>query len=237
MRIPRLIDLTHTLDEKTPYWSTQERFERTQLAHGRSDAGIWYSNFCFRSGEHCGTHMDAPIHFAEGKQSIEQLPLSQLIGPAMKISVAAVCESNRDYCISTTDIVTWESRFGRIPNGAVVLFHTGWSRYWGDRAGYLGVTDEAAARFHFPGISRDAAELLASERRIAMVGIDTASFDHGPSRDYHAHQVFCGAEIPGIENVAGLEELPETGFLVLALPMKIAGGSGAPCRIVALLDP
>ena len=237
MKIPRLIDLTHTLDEKTPYWSAEEKFERTTLAHGRNENGIWYSNFCFRSGEHCGTHMDAPLHFAEGKRSIEQLPLSQLIGPAVKISVASACESDRDYCISARDILAWESRLGRIPEDAVVLFHTGWGRYWEDRARYLGAAGEDSAQFHFPGIGRDAAELLAFERRIAMVGIDTASLDHGPSRDFASHQVFCGAEIPGVENVAGLEELPDSGFLVLALPMKIAGGSGAPCRIVALVDP
>ena len=236
MKIPRLIDLTHTLDETNPYWSDEEKFERTVLSHGRTDTGIWYSNFCFRSGEHCGTHMDAPIHFAEGKRSIEQLPLSQLIGPAVKISVALACEKNSDYSVSVPDILVWESRFGRIPQGAVVLFHTGWGSYWRDRMRYLGMDGHDPEQVHFPGIGRDAADLLASERRIAMVGIDTASLDHGPSRDYPSHQILCGAEIPGVENVASLEELPESGFLVLALPIKIVGGSGAPCRIVALLD-
>jgi kynurenine formamidase len=236
VKIPRIVDLTHAFDENSICWSADEKFERTPLAYGRYHAGIWYANFCYRSGEHCGTHMDAPIHFAEGKRSMEQIPVAQLIGPGVKISVADACSRDRDYRLQAADILAWETRLGRIPDGAIVLVHNGWGRYWEDRAAYLGSAGNNPADFHFPGIARDAAQLLAAERRIAMVGIDTASLDHGPSRDYITHQILCGAEIPGVENIAGMERLPETGFVVLALPMKIAGGSGAPCRIVALLD-
>lgn len=236
-RVPRIVDLTHPFDEKTVYWSAKEKLQRTQLSFGRNEAGIWNANFRFCAGEHGGTHMDAPLHFAEAKRSIADIPIAQLIGPGMKISIQAQCATDCDYRLRPEDILAWEARAGEIQKGAIVLIQTGWEKYWGDRAAYLGATSgDGEEDFHFPGIGHEAARLLARDRQIAMVGLDTASLDHGPSRDFPAHQILCGAEIPGIENVACLDMIPETGFLVLALPMKIAGGSGAPCRIVALLD-
>ena len=237
MRIPRIIDLTYPFDDRTIYWSQKEKFARTQLAFGRNEAGLWIANFSFAAGEHGGTHMDAPLHFAEAKRSIADIPIGQHIGAGVKISIADQCSRDRDYRLQASDLLSWEAVAGPIPKGAILLIHTGWGRYWGDRAGYLGsASAEDTAVFHFPGIGRDAAELLSRGRQIAMVGIDTASLDHGPSSDFPAHQILCAAEIPGVENVANLEQLPESGFLVLALPMKIAGGSGAPTRIVALFE-
>lgn len=235
-RIPRIIDLTYPFDGKTLYWSAEETFVHTPVSFGRTEAGYWYASYTFAASEHGGTHMDAPIHFAEGKQSVEQIPIEKHLGPGVKISIADQAGRDPDYRLTAADIQAWEARVGPIPAGAIVLVHTGWGRYWGAPLKYFGQEkrDDAAER-HFPGIGQDAAELLR-DRQIAMVGIDTASLDHGPSRDFITHQVLNGANIAGLENVASLEELPERGFLVLALPMKIAGGSGAPCRIVALLD-
>jgi kynurenine formamidase len=253
--VPRIVDLTHPFDDQTIFWSEQEKLVRANLSYTLSEGapnegGIEIANFRFCVGEHGGTHMDAPLHFAEGKRSIADIPIAQHIGPGFKIDISEPCARDRDYCLQTSDILAWESRHGAIPKGAIVLIRTGWDRYWGDRAAYLGATylgatylgatlgaaGEDASSFHFPGIGQDAAALLAHDRRIAMVGLDTASLDHGPSKDFPAHRILCGAEIPGIESVAHLDLLPETGFLVLALPMKIAGGSGAPTRIVALLE-
>jgi len=237
VNVPRIVDLTHPFDEKTTYWADSEKFARSELSYGPNEDGIWIANFRLCMGEHGGTHMDAPLHFAEGGLSIADIPIEQHIGPGFKIDIASQCARDRDYCLRAADILAWESRHGKIAQGAIVLIQTGWERYWGDRAAYLGASSqEGSSDFHFPGIGRDAAELLARERRIAIVGLDTASLDHGPSKDLPAHQTLCGAKIPGLENVAHLDQLPETGFLVLALPMKIAGGSGAPTRVVALFE-
>lgn len=236
LQIPRIVDLSYPFDERTIYWSASERFDHQPVAYGRTEAGYWYASFNFAASEHGGTHLDAPIHFAEGKQSVEQIPIERHLGPGIKISIADKASQDRDYRLAVADIEAWETRNGRIPAGAIVLVHTGWGQYWGDRAQYLGIEGPPEAeRRHFPGIGQDAARLL-SQRGVAMVGIDTASLDHGPSQDFITHQVLNGANISGLENVASVEQLPEKGFLVLALPMKIAGGSGAPCRIVALLE-
>jgi kynurenine formamidase len=236
LSVPKAVDLSYPFDSSTIYWPTDtEGFRHEQVAFGRTPAGYWYSSFNIAASEHGGTHLDAPIHFAEGKQSVEQIPLERLVAPGVKINIAAQAERDRDYRLTAADITAWEARAGRIPSGAIVLIETGWGRHWGDRLMYLGSDKPGdASDLHFPGIARDAAELLV-ERGVAAVGIDTASLDHGPSQDFPTHQVLNGADIPGLENVANLDQLPEQGFLIVALPMKIAGGSGAPCRIVALL--
>jgi kynurenine formamidase len=235
--VPQILDLSYLFDQNTIYWPNNESFQHKQVAFGRTPAGYWYSSYTLAASEHGGTHLDAPIHFAENAQSVEQIPIERHIGPGVKISVADKAAQDRDYRITAADIQAWEQRMGPIPAGAIVLVYTGWGRHWGNRAQYLGTEKlDDASDLHFPGIAQDAAEYLAQERQVAMVGIDTPSLDHGPSRDFIAHQVLNGANIPGLENVANLEQLPENGFLILALPMKIAGGSGAPCRIVALLN-
>ena len=138
--------------------------------------------------------------------------------------------------MSVADIKQWERQHGRIEAGAVVLVRTGWGRFWPDRKTYLGSDAPGdTANLHFPGISREAAELLARERRIDGVGIDTASLDFGQSKDFIAHRILNGANIYGLENVANLERLPAVGATIIALPMKIKGGSGGPVRIIALL--
>ena len=235
--VPRIVDLSYSFEETTLYWPNNKPFQHDEVAYGRTEAGYWYASFNFAASEHGGTHLDAPVHFAEGKQSVEQIPIERHIGPGIKISIAEQVSRDRDYRLTAADILAWEERAGRIPTGAIVLVQTGWGQYWGNRAEYLGSEkQDDASDLHFPGIAADAAELLAGQREVAMVGIDTASLDHGPSQDFIAHRILNGADIPGLENVANLEQLPERGFLVVALPMKIAGGSGAPCRVVALLD-
>jgi len=235
--VPRAVDLSYPFDSSTIYWPTDtEGFRHEPVSFGRTRAGYWYASYNIAASEHGGTHLDAPIHFAEGKQSVEQIPIERLVASGVKINIAAQAARDRDYRLTAADIEAWETRVGRIPAGTIVLIETGWGRYWGDRLMYLGSDKPGdASDLHFPGISREAAELLVA-RRAAAVGIDTASLDHGPSQDFLTHQVLNGANIPGLENVANLEQLPERGFLIVALPMKIAGGSGAPCRIVALLD-
>jgi kynurenine formamidase len=231
----KLVDLTHTFDEKTIHWPTAKPFQWNKDAWGTAAGGYWYTSASFAASEHLGTHIDSPIHFAEGQATTDTLPLPKLIGPAAVIDIRSACTANRDYQLSPADIAGWEKTNGRIPPGSVVLVRTGWAAFWPDRLRYMG-TDAAGdvKNLHFPGISPEAAKVL-NERRVDGVGIDTASLDHGPSTDFRTHRILNGAGIYGLENLADLDRLPPTGATVLALPMKIRGGTGGPVRVVALL--
>jgi kynurenine formamidase len=236
--VPRIIDLTYAFDENTIYWSAHEKFKHIPVSFGKTPAGYFYSSYNFAGSEHGGTHMDAPIHFSEGKMPVDQIPIERHIGPGFKISVADKVVADPDYRITAADIQAWEKgKNMTIPAGAIVLVHTGWGKHWGDRKQYMGTDSmEEDAERHFPGIAQDAAEFLAHERKVSMVGIDTASLDYGPSADFITHQTLNGANVAGLENVANMDQLPDSGYLILALPMKIAGGSGAPTRVVALMN-
>ena len=234
----RLVDLTYGFDENTLYWPTSpSSFRLDSLAHGMTEGGYFYSSNSFCTPEHGGTHLDAPVHFAEGGQTTEKVPLDHLLGPAIVIDVASKAAKDADYRLSRQDVEAFETSHGRIPAGAVVLLRTGWGARWPDRGRYFGDdTEEDASSLHFPSYGKEAAELLVLERRVAILGVDTASIDYGPSTDFIVHRIANGANVPGLENVANLESLPETGAWVIALPMKIVGGSGGPVRIVALLS-
>jgi kynurenine formamidase len=232
-----LVDLTHTYDDSTVYWPTSpSKFELKELAYGETPGGYFYSSYSVCTPEHGGTHLDAPIHFGAGQQTVDQVPLDRLLGPAVVIDVAPQAEADADYLLNADDVSAWEAEHGTVPEGAIVLLRTGWGNRWPDAAAYLGDdTPGDASNLHFPSYGEDAAELLVNERKVAVLGVDTASIDHGPSTDFLAHRVAAAADVPGLENVANLDRLPPTGAYVIALPMKIGGGSGGPVRIVALL--
>lgn len=232
----RWIDLTHSFNADSVYWPTAEVFEKTTVFEGYTEGGWYYSAYNICAAEHGGTHLDAPVHFAEGKHAADEIPLEHLIAPAVVIDVSAKIAENRDYQIAVEDITAWETQHETIAAGSIVLFDTGSAYLYPDRFAYMG-TDErgeqAVAKLHFPGVHPDTATFLAEERSIAAVGIDTPSIDYGQSNDFASHVILYQQNIPGLENVANLDELPPTGALVVALPMKIEGGSGAPLRIVA----
>jgi kynurenine formamidase len=232
------VDLTHEFSTNTLYWPTAQPFALETEFHGLTDKGYFYAANRYRASEHGGTHLDAPIHFAEGRQSLDQLSLDQLTGPAVVVDVSDKAQQNVDYQVTVADLTAWESRHGRIPDGAILLLNTGFARHWPDAKKYLG-TDEkgasAVAKLHFPGLHPDAARWLVAQRAIKAVGLDTASIDYGQSTLFESHRVLFAKDIPAFENVAGLDQLPPTGAYVVALPMKIKGGSGGPLRIVAFL--
>lgn len=231
----RLIDLTYTFDEKTVYWPNAEGFRHRKDAWTQTEGGYWYAAGEFASAEHGGTHMDSPIHFSEGKRTLDEIPLTQLVAPAVVIDVTPQTAGDRDYRVTVSDILRWEQAHRRVPAGSIAVIRTGWGRFWPDVKQYLGSDVKGdTANLHFPGLSREAAELLAA-RQVAGVGIDTASLDHGPSTDFIAHQVLNGANIYGIENLANIDQLPVTGAMLIVLPMKIGEGSGGPVRVVAQL--
>lgn len=232
------VDLTHAFGDSTIYWPTADPFELVVEAHGRTEGGWWYAANSFSAAEHGGTHLDAPIHFAEGKRAAAEIPLDDLIGPAVVIDVSEAARSDPDLLIGVPALEAWEVRNGPIPRRSIVLLRTGWSERWPDAERYLGTARrgaDAVAELHFPGLDPDAAAWLVEERQVRAVGIDTASIDHGQSTDFRAHQVLAGADVPIFENVAALESVPATGAWIVALPMKIARGTGGPLRIVAFV--
>ncbi len=232
------IDLSHDFSSATVYWPTAKPFKLQTVSAGMTEGGYYYSAYQFCAAEHGGTHIDAPIHFAKGRLTVDKIPLTQLIAPAIKIDVSEKVAENRDYQIKAQDLMAWESQHGPIPGGSIVLLHTGFSRYWPDKTRYLG-TDrrgaEGVAELHFPGLHPAAALWLVRERRVNAVGIDTASIDYGQSRKFGSHVALMSHDIPAFENVARLEQVPTTGAHLIALPMKIQRGSGAPLRIIAFI--
>lgn len=233
----RWVDLTHPFSEATIYWPTDTAgFQLEQLAYGVTEGGWFYASYAFRTAEHGGTHLDAPIHFAEDGLTADRIPLSGLIGPAAVVDVTD--RVTPDYLVSVEDLTSWEAEHGLLPDGGILLVRTGWSDRWGDRAAYLGTAatgPEAVRQLHFPGIDPVAAAWIAENRGIVAVGIDTPSLDYGQSADFRTHVTLYGENIAGFENVASLDVLPESGGYVVALPMKIEGGSGGPLRIVGFV--
>ncbi len=230
-----VVDLTYPFNDDTVYWPTARKFSLTQVAYGLNEAGEWYTSNDYCASEHGGTHLDAPIHLAPNRRSTADIPLSQLMGPARVIDIRDQCAADRNYVLTPQDIEAHERQHGRIEPGAVVLVHTGWGRYYPDARLYLGSERRGApVDLSFPGLGVAAARILV-ERRVDLVGLDTASLDHGPSTSFEAHRVLGEADIPGLENVANLHLLPPRGATVVALPMKIDRGSGGPCRIIAIL--
>ena len=229
------VDLTHSFSEASVYWPTDTvGFTHEELAYGPTDGGWFYASYRYSAAEHGGTHLDAPIHFAEGRQTSDQIPLSSLIGPAVVVDVGD--RAHPDYLISVGDLTRWEAEHGQIPDGAILLVRTGWDTRYGDRSAYLGtglMGPEAVAELHFPGLDPEAAHWLVTNRSIDAFGIDTPSVDYGQSSDFRSHVILYQENVPGFENVANLGQLPPVGSYVVALPMKIEGGSGGPLRIVA----
>ena len=233
----RLVDLTHALNEKTLYWPTSpSTFKLERLSYGRTEGGWFYSANSFSAPEHGGTHLDAPIHFAEGRNTSDKIPIDQLIGRAVVIDVSAKAAVDADYRLTRADVLAFEKRYGRIRPGTIVILRTDWSRRWPDRKRYLGDdTPNEVSRLHFPSYGEEAARLLVEDRKAKALGVDVASIDYGQSKDFIVHRVAAERNVPGLENLANLDQLPPVGASIIALPIKIEGGSGGPVRVIALI--
>ena len=235
----KIIDLSHPFNGQTIYWPTEEGFKLEKEQDGVTPGGYYYASNKFNAPEHGGTHIDAPRHFAAGGNTLDQIPLEQLIGNAILLDVTKQCEANRDYLVSVDDFNAWEKEHGQIPKGAIVFLRTGFAKYWPDRVKYMG-TDErgagAVAKLHFPGLGPDAARWLTTNRSIKAIGLDTPSIDYGQSTLFESHQILFAKNIPAFENLGDMSALPASGFLVIAMPMKIGGGSGGPLRVAAIVN-
>ena len=234
-----IVDLSHSYGDDTVFWPTAERFKLQVVNDGDTPGGFYYAANNFTTAEHGGTHVDAPVHFARGRDAVDRIPLEKLVGTAVVVDVTKSAEANPDYLVSVADLEAFEKAHGQIPDGAMLLIRTGFSSRWPDAARYLGTAERgqvAVAKLHFPGVHPDAARWLLKNRKINALGIDTASIDYGQSMTYETHRILYEANIPGLENLNALDRLPATGAMVVALPMKIKGGSGAPLRAIAILQ-
>jgi len=230
------VDLTWDFEESTVYWPTNVPFKHDTVFFGINDKGYFYSSFKYSAEEHGGTHFDAPLHFAQGGRSIEQINVEELTGAAIVIDVTAKSAQNPDYLITIEDFIQWENVNGQIPENSIVLLNTGFGKYWQDHLKYTGTLKsgvEGVEELHFPGLDPDAAKWLVDKRKLKAVGIDTPSIDYGQSKDFLTHRSLCGNNITAYENVAKLEMLPAKGAYIVAAPMKIKGGSGSPLRLLA----
>lgn len=232
----RLVDLSHAYDDSTLFWPTSPiAFDHTELAYGPTPGGYFYSAYTFATAEHGGTHLDAPIHFAEGRKTVGELPIEELYAPVVVIDVSEKAAADRDYRLTPDDIAAFEAAHGHIKAGSALLMRTDWSRHWPDAKAYLGDdTPGDASKLSFPGFHEDAAQMLA-ERGVSLVGVDTASIDYGRTSTFPAHVVFATRNVAALENLTNLTEIPPTGAWILAAPMKIGKGSGAPARVVAFV--
>ncbi|MBS0164455.1 cyclase family protein [Nitrospira sp. CMX1] len=234
----RIVDLTHSFGSDTIVWPTEQDFKLVVQHAEHTTAGYYYASNRIEMPEHGGTHIDAPIHFSEGKQTLDQISVERTLGTAIRINVKEQCVHDRDYQITTHDLKQWESRSGRIPEGAIVLLDTGYAQFWPSRKDYLGTGlrgQEGVQALRFPGLHPDAAAWLVRERQVKAVGIDTASIDYGQSTRFETHVALLSQNVPVFENLANLNDLPVRGFDVFALPMKIANGTGGPLRIIAVV--
>ncbi|MCP9463847.1 MAG: cyclase family protein [Nitrospira sp.] len=234
----RLVDLTHAFGGETIVWPTEQEFRLVIQQAGETEEGYYYASNRIEMPEHGGTHIDAPIHFSRGGRTVDQIPLEELVGPAVRVDVRSRCADDRDYRMTIQDFVRWEAEHGRIPDRAIVLVETGYGRFWPSRERYLGTEQRGrngVKALRFPGLHPEAAQWLVRERRVRAVGIDTASIDYGQSTTFETHVTLLSHQVPVFENLANLDRLPDRDFSVIALPMKIAGGSGGPLRIVAVL--
>jgi len=231
-----IVDLTHAIDRNTIFWPTETRtFELVEEHNGLTERGFFYAANRFCSPEHGGTHVDAPYHFSKGGTSVGALPVERFVGPAAVIDITDKAATDADYTLGADDVLGWEASHGKIAAGTIVLLRTGWSSRWPDKRAYLGDdTPGDASHLHFPSYGVEAVQLLI-ERGVSVIGVDTASIDNGPSKEFLVHRAAGAANVIGLENLANLDRVPATGAWLVALPMKIAGGTGAPARAIAFV--
>jgi kynurenine formamidase len=235
----KLLEMTYPYDKDTIYWPTAKGFELKKLDWGISEGGWWYASNEYSASEHGGTHADAPIHFAQYGRTMDQIPLQEWIGPAVKIDVSSKCSANRDYLLSVEDIKKWVSAHGKIPDGAWVIMYTGiGTRHYPDKLKVLGTDKsgaEALPELHFPGFSTESVQYLLENTSFSGIAIDTPSIDCGQCVKFEVHQILFAANKLALENIANCDKLPPKGATLFVIPMLIKDGTGSPARVFAIL--
>jgi kynurenine formamidase len=231
-RFANVVDLTHALDEYTPYIPVAGitfPFKKTPIATVAKNgvaANRWEIH------EHLGTQIDAPIHFFEGALSLDQLPVASLVVPLAVIDISARATAHPDTSVTVADIDAWERRHGRLPEGAAVMMTSGWDSRMSDAKAF--VNADAAGVMHFPGFSPEAASFLARSRQAAGIGVDTLSLDRGDDVTYATHKAWLATGNWGVELVANLRHVPPVGATVFVGATKVKGATGGPVRLIAV---
>ncbi|XP_055958379.1 isatin hydrolase-like isoform X2 [Patella vulgata] len=232
----RVVDLTFTLTTSTIYWPGNHDFNFTILYRGQSGS-YWYESNYFSTPEHGGTHLDAPAHFYKGKWRTHEIPVERLIGPGVIIDVTSKATADHDYRVQISDLQAWESKYGNIPQGAIVLMNSGWAKRYPIKKEVFGTLNISnPTYFHFPAFHEGTVEWLITNRNISMVGVDTPSVDYGQSKTFPVHQVLGKHNVPGLENIGYLDSIPEKGATIFIGIIKLFDGSGGPVRIIATYD-
>jgi kynurenine formamidase len=224
----KIVDLTHAIQEAMPIFPGGVPFKKEVVVD--YDAG--YRAHKFELGENTGTHVDAPAHFFQGKPTISEIAVDELVVPLAVINVSKKVKSDPDYQVSGSDIVDWEGVNGPVPVGSLFVANTGWHKRFQDPAKYLNADAEGV--LHFPGFSAEAAKLLM-ERDVVGLGIDTLSLDHGISKDFATHKVVLAAGKYQVENLANLDDLPDVGATVVVAVLPVVDGTQAQARVLALV--
>jgi kynurenine formamidase len=227
-----VVDMTYPVNEKFPAWPGDDHVFEAKVSATMEKDGYFTRSFWML--EHYGTHMDAPAHFPPGKITLDEIPAAHFFGPAVVIDVRDETAKDPDYRLTVARVKKWEAEHGQIPKGAIAVLRTGWGSRVPDVARYRNM--DANKVMHFPGYSVESAKLLI-ERGVVGLGIDTLSIDYGASKDFEVHRVDLPAGLYNLENLANTESLPEWGAYLIAAPIKLAGGSGGPVRVFAVLPP
>jgi kynurenine formamidase len=227
-----VIDLTHSLNDRSPNWEGTEKspFQANELGNIEHDG--YYSRH-FRTEEHYGTHLDAPAHFAAGMWTVDQIPPERLVRPLAILDVRNAAMHDADYEVSVQDVAAWEDAHGPIPSGAVVMAYTGWDERWNSQKEFRNQQSDHLT--HYPGFSLEAAQFLVKTREVVGLGIDTMSVDKGATTTYPVHYFTSKESVYHLENVANLALVPPAGATVVVAPIKLENGSGGPARVLALV--
>ncbi|KAF0297896.1 Kynurenine formamidase [Amphibalanus amphitrite] len=238
------IDLSYTFDSTALYWPGELAFNLTPTSKGQQEF-YWYEANTFSASEHGGTHMDAPAHFWKGGWTLDQIPVERLVANAALIDIEDRSQKDPDSILTPDDLADWKRQHGSFQYPTILLVRTGNAKYWSDSERYFGFQNgtaiekesdgPATPELHFPGVGVEAARLLADDPAVVGVGIDTPSMDPGNSKTFPTHVILYAANKFGVENVGDMSRVPATGATILALPMKIGGGSGGPCRVLVRL--
>ncbi|WP_202106995.1 cyclase family protein [Agromyces seonyuensis] len=240
----RVIDLTNTLSASTPALRLPEPFANLidfslEQVSEYDEPGPFWKHSNIHTGEHIGTHLDAPVHWISGRagHDVSEIPPARLVGPAVVIDKSAEVAANSDFLLEIEDLLAWEAEHGVLPENGWLLFRTGWDVYSDDEDEFLNA-DETGS--HTPGISAAAAEWLATERSISGFGVETVGIDAGRGAEldppFPAHYHLLGHDKYGITSLQNLAELPATGAVLVVAPLPIVGGSGSPARVFALVS-
>lgn len=226
-----IVDLTHPLSPDFPIFPAFQPM-KVQTTVTMEKDGFYARRWDI--DEHTGTHLDAPAHFAvgDGIRTMDQIPATQLVVPMVVIDIKERADKDFDTVLTVDDVLAYERRHGRIPDGAAVCVYTGWETRVGSAQEFL--NPDASGVMHFPGIGVEAARFLAEERNVAGVGIDTLSLDFGPSTDFRAHFEILSRNKWGLEALANLNKVPPAGALLMVGALKVREASGGPCRVLAI---